>query len=305
LTSQLGKLSLIISSLRYFSPRLGPRQGTLFWTALISELFFGLLTGFKSAIVLPLFIVAFCFYLKKGKIPTTLIAFALAAIFLAYNIVDPFRTARNFQGASLSSTSEIIRTLALGLASNVETSAEQASIFLRVLSRSNLSYIGSFGLEYADAHDTLPEGSPAFFANMLLVPLHALLPRFILDSKPLASTGLWYTQVVLGWNFLSSTAMGPFAYLYFVGKYFAVPLAFFIIGILQRSIWSLTTPWANEAGSVLYLSVMPSLAIVSSAVDSAAITLIRTFILVVFIVMFVYRKPKRPWVEPSSSLLQN
>jgi hypothetical protein len=50
----------------------------------------------------------------------------------------------------------------------------------------------------------------------------------------LANLGLWYNQVVMEKDNFSSTAMGPFAYLYFAGGPLAVFLGFFCVGIVQR-----------------------------------------------------------------------
>jgi len=88
--SALGALALLISSLEYHSGR--PRPATRVWVTLILalEVTAGLLSGFKSAVVLPFVIVAVSAYVASGRIPRAWIALALVAITVAYSRVEPF-----------------------------------------------------------------------------------------------------------------------------------------------------------------------------------------------------------------------
>lgn len=171
---------------------------------------------------------------------------------------------------------------------------ESESTLLQVAARSNLSYIGAFGLEYADTHKTLPIGSPAFLEDIFLAPVHALVPRFIWDSKPLGNLGLWYNQVVMGMSHFSSTAMGPFVYLYFAGGYLAVAIAFYIIGIVQRILWFRLTPWASLPGAIIMLGLMRSVATIDSAVNGMIIALIRESLLLLMLVHVLFMKYIKP-----------
>jgi hypothetical protein len=291
----LGKLSLVLAALKYFSPYSVKRNAIWFWTVLLVEIFFGILTGMKSAVGMPIVIVGICQYICTGKIPKKWIALTFASIVMAYAIIQPFREVRNQQGDTLTSVSAIVDVLIQGVSSNVgQTMSHQSSTSSFLLSfsaRSNLSYIGSFGIEYADAGDRLPAGSPAFLKDLFLAPLHALIPRFIWDSKPLGNLGLWYNQVVMGMSHFSSTAMGPFTYLYFAGGYLAVGIAFYFLGVFQRCLWFLTTPGRRFAGTVLFLVLLPSVAIVESSVNGMIIQLIRYVIIFFILMRLIFLKP--------------
>lgn len=241
---------------------------------------------------MPLVIAGLCLYLRTGRIPKSWIALTIASIVVAYAVIEPFRMARNQEGGLLTSVSAIVDVLEQGMSSDKPTrhQREDDSTFLAVAARSNLSYIGSFGLEYADAYDELPTGSPNFLEDIFLAPLHALIPRFLWDSKPLGNLGLWYNQVVMGMGHFSSTAMGPFAYLYFAGGYLAVGIAFFLIGVLQRCLWLLTTPWERQAGAVVFLALLGTVAVIDSSVNGIIINIIRVVLLVLLITHLVFRR---------------
>lgn len=299
----LGKLALVLAALRYFTPGSRLQNARWFWAALLIEVFFGFLSGMKSAVGMPIVIAGLCLYLRTGNIPKSWIALTIASIVVAYAVIEPFRMVRNQQGGALTSVSAIVDVLDRGMRSDNPAkpkNEESGSTFLTVAARSNLSYIGSFGLDYADAHPELPEGSPAFLQDLLLAPLHALIPRFIWDSKPLGQLGLWYNQVVMGMSHFSATAMGPFVYLYFAGGYLAVGIAFFFIGVLQRTLLFLMTPWERQAGAVAFLAMLGPLANVDSAVNGIIINMSRDVILVLLVLHFLYRRGTQRVRTPSS-----
>lgn len=291
LASGLGKLALLLSALRYFNSESGLQDTRWFLTSLLIEIFFGILSGAKSGVIMPFVISGLCAYLVSGKIPNKFILMTVASIVMAYAVIEPFRELRNQQDGALVSASATLNIIMQGAFSdNRQVDLhEEGSTLLAFIARNNLSYIGSHGVIYADMFAELPAGSPAFLDDILLAPLHALIPRFIWDSKPIANLGLWYTQVPIGKNLSSSTAMGPFVYLYFTGGYVAVGIAFFIIGMLQRCLLLLTTPWKREAGAVFFFVLLPSLININSAVNSIIIDLVRTPILITIVLHLLYR----------------
>lgn len=296
LLGSLGKFALVLAALRYFSPGSRISDARWFWAALLIEVFFGFLSGMKGAVVMPIVIAGICLYLRTGKIPRNWIILTLAAVMVAYAVIEPFRVLRNQQGTALSSLGSTLAVLSQAATEGDRRSrqeADSAPVYLSVAARSNLSYIGSFGIDYADAYQDLPADSPAFLEDLYLAPLHALIPRFIWDSKPLGQLGLWYNQVVMGMSHFSSTAMGPFAYLYFAGGYLAVGIGFFVIGVLQRAWWFLTTPWQNLAGATVFLPLLGTLTNVDSAVNGIIINLFRDIPLVLILTHLLLRRAPR------------
>ena len=54
MAGSLGKLALLLAGLRYFTPGTRRRDAQWFWAALGTEVFFGFLSGMKSAVGMPL-----------------------------------------------------------------------------------------------------------------------------------------------------------------------------------------------------------------------------------------------------------
>lgn len=290
----LGKLALLLAALQYFSPSGGRVGSRWFWAALVIEIFFGFLSGMKSAVGMPIVIAGIALYMRRGVVPWRWIALTFVAIMVAYAVIEPFRLLRNQEGGALTSVDTTVYVLQRALEVDREDGDgfEVGATFLSVLSRMNLSYIGAYGIEFADDYETLPPGSPAFLQNLLLAPLHAVIPRFIWDSKPLGDLGGWYNRVVIGNNFENSVAMGPFAYLYFAGGYLAVAVFFFFLGLLQRVLWFRLTPWQSLSGAVILLVLLGTVATINSSVNGTIVELIRDGILTLIVMRLVFRSSK-------------
>jgi len=291
----LGELALLIAALFYFNPEVGLRWALWFWVTLFIEVFFGFLSGMKSGVLMPLVICGFAIYLRQGVIPKRLILATFFMIVVAYGVIEPFRALRNQGDVALNSVSQTVSVLQQSIANGdpAKPKSDNGSVLLEILSRFNLSYIGAIGIEYADANKTLPADSPAFLADIFLAPLYALVPRFIWKGKPLNNLGLWYTHEVMGFNFSSSTAMGPIAYLYFAGGYPAVMIAFYIIGILQRVLWFRLTPWASLPGAIIMMALLAPVAVIDSAVNSIIITIIRDTLLLLILVRILFKRREK------------
>lgn len=289
--ASLGSLALIVASLDYFSLRESVRAAKAkLVIILLIEVAFGVLSGFKSQIVMPFIVVGACKYLCTKSIPKAWIGWFFAALVLAYAVVQPFRVARNtdssFQGTSVS---EIVDLL---LVSRDDAVSPQNSnpVWISFIARSSLSYIGSLGVEYKDSVESLPEGSPRFLVNIAFAPAYAFIPRLIWKSKPTGDLGLWYTQVVMGLDSYSSTAMSPVTYLYFAGGAIAVFIGFMCLGIFQKLIVLLIRPGSGSARAFVYLALLPSVSNIGSAVDGTIVSLLRIVPLLFLLQYFVYQR---------------
>lgn len=292
--SGLGKLALVLAAFQFFRRRSSLLARQWFYGLLVVEVAFGFLSGFKSAVVMPFVIAAFCQYLQTGRVSKNWFILVLIGMSAAYAVIEPFRAARNessaFRGTSLDS---IVNTMIGAAGSSVGDTTEQVGTLLSVASRSNLSYIGSFGIDFADRHPSLPAGSPDFLGDLFLAPLHALVPRFIWSSKPLGTLGLWYNQVVMGMSHFSSTAMGPFTYLYFAGGFVAVLLGFFFLGIVQRSLFFLLQPGFSVAGGSVFLGMLATVVSIDSSFNSLIISLCRELPLLLLVQFLLFRRRVR------------
>ena len=102
----------------------------------------------------------------------------------------------------------------------------------------------------------------------------------------------------MGMSHFSSTAMGPFAYLYFAGGYLAVGIGFFFIGVLQRVWWFFTSPWQSLSGALVFLPLLSTFSVIDSAVNGIIITLFREVPLVLILSFIIFRRGPRRELVP-------
>ena len=286
MADSLGKLALVGLALQSFgSPRATHFDRQLLWVVVGYEVVFGFLSGFKSAVVMPFIIVGFVYYSQRNRFPRWLIPAIVVGLMAAYAVIQPFRIARyddaGFVGTDIGS---IATTMTQARSIKEYDHGADDSTTLNILARSNLTYVGSLGIEYA-AKNELPPDSPAFLGDILLAPAHALIPRFLWDSKPLQNIGLWYTNQVVGYGSFSSTAMSPFTYLNFAGGPLAVMLGFLLVGIFQRGLFDGFRHFGGGGLMVLF-GLLGALINIDSAFNSFFVSIIR-FLPILVVVQFV------------------
>ena len=295
LMASLGKLALLLVGLNFYSPRSPGKMR--FWLIFILaiQVIFGFISGLKSAVCIPFVILIVCQYMQTGKFSRMTVLILLAAIVTAYAVIEPFRYARNtdpdFNGSSIVS---IVNTLIAPDISTkqIENDEDKPSVFLSFCARVNTTKSGVPGLVYADENPVLPPDSPEFLKDILMTPFYALVPRIIWQSKPVANLGIWYSQVVNGSdiNSFSSFGMGPFTFLYFTGGFTAVFIGFYIIGIVQRTIFMLLQPGKSIPCSAVYLTCLPVLSTISEF--PSIITLLCRELPLILLLMFVLFRRK-------------
>ncbi len=234
IADSLSKLILFVLALSYYSSH-NKKLLFLLQAFITYQIIFGFLSGMKSGVIAPFFTVGIAYYIINNKFPKWMFTSIIAGIFIAYAVIEPFREARNlnndFDGTSLTSIFSTMTTNQ-GIDSN---SDGEANTSLKFLSRSNIIYDASQGIEYS-ANNTISSDRPHFMENIIFSPANAFLPRFIWNNKPLDNLGLWYTNEVMGRTNFSSTAMSPFTYLNFAGGPIMVIIGFFGVGVIQRAI---------------------------------------------------------------------
>ena len=292
LANGAGMLALALAALFYYSARRSSASMALLATSMAVELLFGLLSGMKAALVMPFVVPIICSYIARGKVSKAWFGYVVGAIVLAYAIVEPYRAVRSDEAGELTSSGAIVELLLTDTQKDLQ--ASQISVIWRILARGNVTYIGSLGVDYADANDELSSTAPAFLEDIFLAPAHAIIPRAIWTSKPLGELGFWYTQEVMGVQIFSSTGMGPLTYLYFAGGGIAVAAFFFLLGILQRWLWFMLQPWASLSGAVIFLSLLTIVSIVDSSVNGVIINFVRMFPLMIVLSRLLFRKVGNP-----------
>jgi hypothetical protein len=290
--ASLGRGALLLYSLTFYNGNSNQKSKLILYFIILNELVWGLLSGFKSAVVIPFIIVFITYYVSNGKFLFRWLLFAIIGLSIAYTLIEPFRATRNIESDSdISSLGQIVSIFRDSRNLDLEVSTNEVSVLTAFLSRSNLTWIGSLGIEYKDNSERTIE-DPDFLGNIILSPFHAFIPRFLWGDKPLANLGLWYNQVVLGMKNNSSTAMGPVTYLYFAGGVFMVIIFFYFLGILQRYIFFTLKPWQNISGAFIYLTIFSTITVIDSSINSIIISLLRDIPLTVLFIIFFFKKNK-------------
>ncbi len=309
IAASLGKVALALAALQFYSGCSSRHAKWWMFGILVFEVAAGFLSGMKSGVLMPFVIILLCRYLRVGRLSKAWLVMVFVAVVAAYAVIEPFRIARyedrQFSGTSLGN---IVETM---LSARSFYSRELGPLYWTILARGNLSYIGSFGIEFADAVPYLPEGSPEFLKDILLAPLHAWIPRLVWETKPLGTLGLWYTQVVLGMGDIpTSTAMGPFTYLYFagggmIGGSVAVFIGFFLIGILQRAMFFLLQPAVSIPGATVFLAMLSTFVVIDSAINGIVVNFFRMFPLAILLQFLLFRWRARtvPALSPAPAKL--
>ena len=292
--SGLGKVALVLAAMQFYAHRSSLSARRWLYFLLLVEVSFGFLSGFKSAVIMPAVTVAFCQYLRTGRFSKSWIVVVVVGLLVAYAVIEPFRLARygnsTFSGTSVVSIAgTLIESAGSSADDTVNEVGGSAPVLFSIASRSNLTNISSFGIEYADIHPIMPAGSPNFLSDLFLAPLHAWIPRFIWGSKPLGNLGLWYNQEVMQMSDFSSSGMGPFTYLYFAGGVVAVFVGFLFVGVVQRCLFFLLQPASSIAGGAVFLAMLSTVAVIDSAFNSIIVSLCRELPLALLIMFLLFR----------------
>ncbi len=238
-----GKLALVAIALDYFS-KSGDRTGRLLPLAMVVayEVFFGLLSGFKSQVVMPVLVVGIVALVVTRRIPLRLILGAVCMLVFAFSLIEPFRALHTEYAAPIRDVTELADTV-LSARSEVGAFEEDRFSFeagLAAFLGSRLA-TGTFaaGLRYAAENPTLPDDAPRFLRDIFLGPIFAIVPRAIWPEKPQAGHGVWYGREVLGFGEFSRTSVGmsPITYLNFAGGALAVFGGFMVYGCVQRALF--------------------------------------------------------------------
>jgi len=294
MASRLGLLALALAALQAYR-RGGQLMDTLMMMVmLVVEVAFGFLSGFKGAVLTPMIVVILCRYMAGRGISRSHILAGVLLLSLAYVIIEPFRQSYNAQGRGGAPDFASVATMLVASDSVSEGDPlTAASLFQQVALRMNLSNIGAHGIDYADDPARHSPDDPKFLQNILMSPVTAFIPRAVWPSKPLANSGQWYTNQVLGKQINSSTAMGPVSFLYMAGGVTAIVVFFLIIGMIQRALFVWFNPFASFGGAMIYLAVVGNLAFINSAIDSLFVTMIREVPLILILSHLIISRGNR------------
>lgn len=295
IVASLGRVALLGCALTLFSSAKNNFTHKLLLVGIVTEeVLFGFLSGFKGQVIIPLVLIGLSYYSIKGHLSKKVVFAAIGLIAPAYAVIEPYRVVRysdpTFQNRDMVRIGSVMVNQLQG-EQGVDNKVlnDPTEYFSNFVSRLNATPETARAIQYMD-ESGLSQNAPEFLNNLLLVPVHAFIPRLLMPTKPFQNIGLWFANEVLEQDTtVNSMAMGPIGYLYFGGGALLVFLGFFLIGVLQRVVYCRF--WlAGSGGLVVLLGLSSSLAVIDSSFDSIFINLIRHFLLILGCQYLLFRR---------------
>lgn len=288
LIGSVGSLILVIASFNYYKKN---NKKTLFIFSFLVELSFGLLSGMKSEIMLPFFIIAFTYYLANGRIKKSTIVFAVFAIIIAYIIVEPFRILRMNDKRFTSDPYYIFSTIIDSYEMNKRAKlVEQQSIdaiLFQFFSRLEYTLTTARAIQYKDQVG-LDTRAQDFKERLLTIPLQAFIPRAIWSDKPVEDSGKWYSINVWGSVETSSVAYSPIGFAYFTGGIIPLIIIFISIGVLQKTLFNFLK--LGSGGIIIYFGLLLSVVLIDSKVNTIFVGWLRNIPILLILQAILYKK---------------
>ncbi len=226
----------------------------LLWAVVGVEVLYQVIQGSKTFLMLPLFILAICYYYAKNRIP---IIVGVIAIFFMTFFVFPFVNAYREvlqahyrQGipsfSELDAVAVISETFRVAFLDSAETSAIGAEP----------STIGATFQRFGAADELLrfievvPEQLPYKHGADFLGVLVSAIPRAVWPEKPIFSPGADYG---LWLDTITSVTPFPLGEMYWNGGYVGVVLGMFLWGVMLALAMRLTARLFHARGAQLYV----------------------------------------------------
>ncbi len=286
----LGLLSLLVVSLAWFKRPSDKHAMYLMVFLLTYESVFGFMLGQKSAVVMPLAITGVAYYYTRHRFPWKAFLAGIALLYMAYVVIEPFRRLRyedpDFQSGSLVAIASNVINAGKSYERDSAIDIFKSQIAMRV----NSTLMAACSVKYMDENG-LNQDAPEFLRNLILSPLHAVVPRFLWSTKPMETTGQWFNIEVLGApaDAVSASAMTPVGYLYFTGGAYAICIGFFLIGILQQ--WAAVSFSGKGSGSeVIYFCLLGTLVQLDNSVNAIFLYTARNLLLATGIQYFLFKR---------------
>jgi len=284
-------LCLLIVSYAYFKERHRFEYKITFYIILVSQIFFGILSGMKSAVVIPFLLAFTTYYLVNNKINKTFIVATFLFIIIAYIIIEPFRIIKsrdiNFQSTPTNIALTMIDAYNINQQRRMVTETE--NIFTSVISRNAYLLNAAKAIQYQDTYG-LGILDPDFAEKLYTIPLQTFIPRLFWADKPIEDFGKWFSVRVWGSTASSAVAITPFGFLYFAGGWVFIAIGFFIFGIMQRTLWQFYLAGGGQL--LIFLAFLSTVVMVDSSVNGTIVYWLRYFPVFIFLQTLIFKKTK-------------
>ena len=262
-----------------------PLTKAVFWLSVVFSLGFGVMSGSKEGVLLPLVQLTLLYVITRSRIPRTTILLPLLLV-LMYPFVNAYRDNLNGGYRTQSNTIE-------GLASTVgktvndviegsgsTTDATQGG-FRNSLDRLSLLTSMRNAITIFDAASV--DGGE----KVWLAPVYPVIPRFLWKSKPVLNKGA-RVNAALGGGETSSAAISPVADLYIIYGIFGVPIGMFLYGVGLQLYMNWIGGKQSERVVFIHLSILVSLIDFENDVVGLIASSIQVFLVILVISYIIY-----------------
>ena len=285
-------LCLLIISFAYFRNRNNFQYKLTFYIIIISEIFFGLLSGMKSAVVMPFVLVFITYYLVNNKLNRSFIIAGVFLIIIAYIIIEPFRMIRMREAGFQSTPSNIAGMMvdAYQLNQSREIVTDTENIFTSVISRNAYLLNATKAIQYADVQGLGPL-DPDFREKIYTIPFQTFIPRLIWSNKPVEDFGKWFSVRVWGSTSTAAVAITPIGFLYFAGGWIFIVLGFLIFGVMQKTFWQFHLAGGGQL--LIFLAFLGTVVMIDSSFNGTIVYWLRYFPVFIFLQAILLKKTRR------------
>lgn len=127
--------------------------------------------------------------------------------------------------------------------------------------------------------------------DYLYLPLY-LVPRFVWQSKPMLSPGVWFGVTYLGSpsTTRSSAAISPFGDLYMHGGWLGLLMGMFLVGVLYRVLYKIVMIRSSDPKVVLYFSLFIFATDVEANIQGIFQGIIQRLVIYYLLTRFIYKR---------------
>jgi hypothetical protein len=260
----------------------------LFVVALLLATSFGVVQGFKGAVLFPLVYVLLIYSTIKTKIPIGSVVVPLALILLIYpfeqayrkNLDEGYRSQVNTLDGQIQTLEQTFNDAFLSFGANTSDARSQST----ETASARLSF-----LTYIRDVVNLP--SPQMLEGdekIWLAPIYPLIPRFFWKDKPVFNKGV-RLSIILGRGDRTSSAPTLIGDLFALDGYFGVVLGMFLVGIVLQLYmnWNWRTA-LTEKRLFIYISMLLLMIDFEDDLVSHIANVVQTGILTVALSYLIY-----------------
>lgn len=294
LAGNLGLVALMVTSFRYFlSDDNSFRNALIVGVIVAVEIIFGFMSGFKSSVVTPLILLGAVYYIVYEKFPIRYLIYSAIAIFIAYSVIEPFRTLyKSGKFGEMDSPTQIINALVSTVSERSNepdpyTVQPDQPVYTQFALRTNMTVQCSVALRVAST-GTVDHKGREFRRYIALSPVYAYVPRAVWPGKPSLNPGGWFVSRVLDYEGDYNIGFTAIGFLYIAGGIVGVILGFMVVGIVQR-FWYDIFFMLGAGGLVVYLGTIVSLVRLKSSLHGLPVHLLRAVPLMIILQYFLLK----------------